>query len=127
MTAIRLLPFALALSLIACGPADDGHSVSSTDTETKAASAKAEKPATTSTNWQCGDLLVTTRFDDKSLESMTLQVSDHELVLKTIAAEDGARFADADGNEFWSRPGKVNLTLAGKPVASCKKSRDVSL
>ena len=48
-------------------------------------------------------------------------------MLKSADASDGARFTDAAGNEFWSRPGKVSLILAGEPEAVCTKSKDVSL
>jgi membrane-bound inhibitor of C-type lysozyme len=122
VTVIRLLPFAIALALIACKPADH-----STETAPPAASAKQDSAAATSTNWQCGERHVATRFADESLESMTLQLSDRALVLKSADANDGARFTDAAGNEFWSRPGKVSLILAGEPEAVCTKSKDVSL
>lgn len=56
-----------------------------------------------------------------------LQLSDRALVLKSVDASDGARFTDAAGNEFWSRPGKVSLILAGEPEVACTKSKDVSL
>lgn len=128
MTVIRLLPFAIALALIACTPADRSDSDSmSAETTPSAASTKQDRTAATSTNWQCGERHVATRFDDESLESMTLQLSDRALVLKSADASEGARFTDAAGNEFWSRPGKVSLTLTGEPEAVCTKSKDVSL
>ncbi|HEV8695276.1 MAG TPA: MliC family protein [Lysobacter sp.] len=113
------------MALIACKPADQGDSASTpaATTTPPATAAKTHKPATTATNWQCGDLSVATRFDDESLESMTLTQSGQELTLKTVETDEGARFADAAGNEFWSRPGKVSVTLAGKPMTDCKKSR----
>jgi membrane-bound inhibitor of C-type lysozyme len=122
VTVIRLLPIVIALALIACKPADH-----STETAPPAASAKQHSAATTSTNWQCGERHVATRFADESLESMTLQLSERALVLKSADASDGARFTDAAGNEFWSRPGKVSLILAGEPEVVCTKSKDVSL
>ena len=125
MTFIRLLPFALAVALIACKPAgeSDSQSTPAATSTTPPAAAKPHKPATTATNWQCGDMSVATRFDDDSLQSMTLTHSGQELTLKTIATDEGARFADGAGNEFWSRPGKVSLTLAGKPATNCKKNK----
>ena len=126
MTVIRLLPFAIALALIACKPADHDESIS-TETAPPAASAKQERATATSTNWQCGERHVATRFADESLESMTLQLSDRALTLKSADAGDGARFTDAAGNEFWSRPGKVSLILTGEPEVVCTKSKDVSL
>jgi hypothetical protein len=75
------------------------------------------------TRWRCGDVAVATHFDDASLESITLQTPERTLTLKSMAHEDGARFADAAGNEFWSRPGKVNLTQVGQPMVECRKER----
>jgi membrane-bound inhibitor of C-type lysozyme len=123
VTVIRLLPFALAVALIACKPAGESDSQSTPAAASTTPTAAKPQPATTATNWQCGDMSVSTRFDDDSLESMTLTHSGQELTLKTIATDEGARFADAAGNEFWSRPGNVSLSLAGKPATNCKKSK----
>ena len=75
------------------------------------------------TRWRCGDLPVSTHFDDDSLESITLETPDRELTLKSMANEDGVRFADAAGTEFWSRPGKVTFSRIGQPVLECTKDR----
>ena len=77
------------------------------------------RTASAVTRWRCGDLAVATHFDDDSLESITLETPDRELTLKSMANEDGARFADAAGNEFWSRPGKVTFTRIGQPAVEC--------
>lgn len=114
----------LFLSLPGCKPADQQESdaPAAADVAVPAAPAPTHRPATAVTHWQCGKLTVATHFDDDSLESITLETPERMLTLKSMANEDGARFADAAGNEFWSRPGKVSLTLVGQPTVECKKN-----
>lgn len=119
MTVIRLLPFMFTVALVACSPGSGSDPASSAAAATPAA---IPKPATTTARWQCGELRVTTRFDDEALQSMTLSHSGQELALKAVDADEGARFADAAGNEFWSRPGQVSLALADQPAIACSKS-----
>jgi hypothetical protein len=75
------------------------------------------------THWRCGEVAVATYLDDASLESITLRTPERTLTLKSMANEDGVRFADAAGNEFWSRPRKVNLTQVGQATVECRKER----
>lgn len=119
------LLLAVALPLIACKPTGPTDSTAAADTATTApAAAPAQhRKATEVTRWQCDKLVVATHFDDASLESITLETPERMLTLKSMANEDGARFADAAGNEFWSRPGKVSLTLVGQPAVECQKLR----
>jgi hypothetical protein len=114
-----------ALALTACKPAsqDQATADASTPSATPESAASAHRTATAVTRWRCGDLIVATHFDDDSLESITLETPDRELTLKSMANEDGARFADAAGNEFWSRPGKVTFTRIGQPAVECSKDR----
>lgn len=120
MSVFRLLPFAFAAVLVACS-APDSEAPLPMAGEAASLPAASRKPAITTANWQCGELAVVTRFDDEALQSMRLAHSGQELVLDSAEAEEGARFADAAGNEFWSRPGKVSLALAGKPAIECRK------
>lgn len=120
MTVIRLLPFMFAVALVDCSSGSGGDPAS--PASTAATPAAVPKPATTTARWQCGELSVTTRFDDEALQSMTLSHSGQKLALKAVDADEGARFAAA-GNEFWSRPGQVSLALAGQPAIACSKSR----
>jgi hypothetical protein len=85
--------------------------------------ASTHKTASAVTRWHCEGLTVATHFDDDSLESITLETPERTLTLKSMANEDGARFADAAGNEFWSRPGKVSLALVGQSALECRKDR----
>ena len=115
----------LAVSLVACKPASQDDAATPTDatTDAQATSAPQHKTATAVTKWLCGKLPVSTHFDDDSLESITLETPDRQLTLKSMANEDGARFADAAGNEFWSRPGKITLTQVGQSTVECTKDR----
>ncbi|HEY1139061.1 MAG TPA: MliC family protein [Lysobacter sp.] len=128
MASFRFLVLAgtplFALALAACKPAsqDDATTEAAAPTATPQA-ASTHKTATAVTRWRCGDLPVATHFDDDSLESITLETPDRELTLKSMANEDGVRFADAAGNEFWSRPGKVTFSRIGQPTLECTKDR----
>lgn len=134
MTTFRSLPtlacsvvaaFVLMLSLGACSPSGQQGIAAPADDAATAPPARAEhgRDAMAVTRWRCGEVAVSTHFDDASLESITLQTPERTLTLKSMANEDGARFADAAGNEFWSRPGKVNLTQVGQPTLECRKER----
>jgi hypothetical protein len=114
-----------ALGLTGCKPASQDHATTDVPASpaTPEPTASTHKTATAVTRWRCGDLPVSTHFDDDSLESITLETPDRELTLKSMANEDGVRFADAAGNEFWSRPGKVTFTRIGQPVVECTKDR----
>ncbi|GAB3092162.1 hypothetical protein [Lysobacter terrae] len=119
MTVRRLLPvLVLALPLLACKP-----SASEQTSGSSVAPPPEHKTASAPTHWQCDRLAVTTYFDDASLESITLETPERRFTLKSMADEGGARFADAAGNEFRSRPGSVVLALAGQPTAECRKLR----
>src|SRR5687767_1014869 len=91
------------LALTACTPAsqDQAEGDTATPSATPTAAPSTHRIASSVTRWRCGDLAVATHFDDDSLESITLETTDRELTLKSMANEDGARFADAAGNEFW--------------------------
>ncbi|WP_082538831.1 MliC family protein [Lysobacter sp. Root494] len=113
------------LALTACKPSSQDKTVADASAPPTASgtTASTHRTATAVTRWRCGELAVATHFDDESLESITLETADRELTLKSMANEDGARFADAAGNEFWSRPGRVTLTRVGQPVVECTKDR----
>lgn len=110
-----------AVALVACSSGSGSDPVS--PAVTAATPAAVPKPAPTTARWQCGESSVTTRFDDEALQSMTLSHAGRELALKAVDTDEGARFADTAGNEFWSRPDQVSLALAGQPAIACSKSR----
>lgn len=116
----------LALVLTACEPASrkDAITDAGTAADTPAATpASTHRTASAVTRWRCGELPVSTHFDDESLESITLETPERQLTLKSMAEEDGARFADAAGNEFRSRPGKVTFMQVGRAAIECTKDR----
>lgn len=130
MASFRLLAGAAAsllfASLIACKPAQNESAqapANAAPATTQAQPAPGHEQATAATKWTCGDIAVSTHFDDDSLESITLGTPERQFTLKSMANEDGARFADAAGNEFWSRPGKITFTQVGKPAVECTKAR----
>lgn len=118
-TVRRVLLSALPLALVACQPSAPAETVAPQAPEP----ASAHELATAVTHWRCDGLPVSTYFDDASLESITLGTPERTLTLKSMADEDGARFADAGGNEFRSRPGRVTLTLVGQSPVECRKDR----
>lgn len=126
---ILVVASALTVALAACKPAQQDEAATDTATAPDATTAQQPAPApthkaaTTVTRWSCGKLAVSTHFDDDSLESITLETPERMLTLKSMANEDGARFADAAGNEFWSRPGKVTFTQVGQSSVECTKER----
>lgn len=127
MTArLALLTFVttLTLGLTACEPVSRNDTADTAAATTgQPASASTHKPASAATRWRCGELPVSTYFDDDSLESITLRTPERQLTLKSMVNDEGARFADAGGNEFWSRPGKVTFTQVGQPTRECTKVR----
>ncbi|WP_114239523.1 MliC family protein [Dyella sp. C9] len=70
--------------------------------------------------YQCGDLAVTGRFTPDQVE---LSYGGKTLVLPHAVSADGARYADANGNEFWGKGLKdATFTLAGESPRTCSGS-----
>ena len=38
-----------------------------------------------------------------------------------VALDTGARYADANGNEFWDKGNTATLTLSGTPLRACTR------
>lgn len=127
MATIQLLSLAVVLCLTACQPGDHAaQAPAPTATPAPSPATKPDGEPTQTTHWQCGDLRIATRFNDETLDAITLMFSGRRLVLRETAAASGARFADDAGNEFWSHGRDVTLTLAGKDKAGCTKTRQPS-
>jgi uncharacterized membrane protein len=132
VTATRLLPAALVLSLLACKPGkpDEVPAPSATPSASQDASAQpvqgdpaqAHLSTPPPAHWQCGDLRIATRLDGAGRDAMSLLMSGRRLPLRAAPADAGARYADASGNEFWHRSGNAALTLAGKGAVACTRS-----
>jgi membrane-bound inhibitor of C-type lysozyme len=70
-------------------------------------------------DYQCGELAVSAVFrgEDRAM----LAIGDRKLDLALVPAASGAKYADGQGNEFWTRgPDEAMLTLAGEATRSCR-------
>ncbi|WOB25818.1 MULTISPECIES: MliC family protein [Xanthomonas] len=68
--------------------------------------------------WRCGTRAITTRFDPAT-DAVQLSVEGRTLTLLSAQAASGARFADAQGNQFWEHAGEATLSLAGGEAVKC--------
>jgi putative lipoprotein len=72
-------------------------------------------------HWQCGEIGVASHYlGDADL--IELSFSGRTLVLPIAVAASGARFADDQGSEFWTRGDSASLALPGEPVRECTRS-----
>lgn len=112
MTAIRRLYAIAPLLMLAACPAPEHATASAPDTKSPS--------ATHVYAYRCGDLAVTGHF---SREQVTLDMGGKTLMLPQAMSASGARYADAQGNEFWGKGLKdATLTLAGKAPRTCSGS-----
>ncbi|WP_017164566.1 MliC family protein, partial [Xanthomonas phaseoli] len=86
-------------------------------TPTPAAAADSPLAAQT-VAWRCGPRMVATRFD-AATDALQLTLEGRRLVLLSAQAASGARFADAQGNQFWEHAGEATLSLAGGEAIRC--------
>ncbi len=70
--------------------------------------------------WRCGEERVAARFDNRA-GTATLTHSRGELVLPQAISASGARYADVNGNEFWSKGSEATLTLSGREPVECRQ------
>jgi len=75
------------------------------------------------THWQCGDQRVAARFDNPA-QTVTVVHDRGELVLPQAVSASGARYADANGNEFWTKGPGGTLTLSGAAARDCTEIAD---
>lgn len=67
--------------------------------------------------YQCGDLRLEVRFREQDAE---IQLPDRTLTLPAAVAASGARYADDQGNVFWSKEsGSAMFTQAGAVSMRC--------
>ncbi|GAB1595753.1 MliC family protein [Lysobacter claricitrinus] len=76
-------------------------------------------------HWECGDLGVMSRFDDAPRQ-VRLSYNGASLALPITRSASGARYADARGNEFWTKGATGTLALAGEPPRDCVQALQVS-
>ncbi|AOL20863.1 hypothetical protein BGK55_18295 [Xanthomonas citri pv. malvacearum] len=82
-----------------------------------AAAADPTLPAQT-VAWRCGPRTIATRFD-AATDTLQLTLEGRTLILLSAQAASGARFADAQGNQFWEPAGESTLSLAGGEALKC--------
>ncbi|MGX5731071.1 YbaY family lipoprotein [Pseudoxanthomonas beigongshangi] len=82
--------------------------------------------AVVKTQWQCGDQRIGASFDNGPADNVSLDLGDKPLVLPHAVSASGARYADAAGNEFWTKGREGMLTLAGKEKVDCSQTDEVS-
>lgn len=129
----RLLAITLAVALAAChaAPGDDATPAASTGTPQvpdaqPAADDSAPAPAQTLvSHWQCGEMRISTHFDNVA-DQATLSVAGRQVVLRHAMSGSGARYADDQGNEFWSKGDSAQLTLAGEERRDCSLADEPS-
>lgn len=93
----------------------------------RAASAPAPAPAAPGplAHWECGELAVMSRFD-RAAGPARLDHDGHRLDLPLARSASGARYADAAGNEFWTKGATGTLALAGQPRRDCVQAAQAS-
>jgi membrane-bound inhibitor of C-type lysozyme len=75
----------------------------------------APAPEEPHTHYRCEDLQVTAYFNEAGVR---LEISGESVSLPRASAASGARYADAEGREFWTRDSAL-LTLPGQPRRQC--------
>lgn len=70
------------------------------------------------THWQCGPVRVDARFDPLA-DTVVLAFSGRSLQLPLAISASGARYADAAGNEFWTKGDAGTLTVDGEALPEC--------
>jgi len=84
-----------------------------------AACQRAQEPAIVNIfSYQCGEHEVGAVFTEQ--ERADLTIGERKLTLASVPAASGAKYADAQGNEFWTKGlDQGLLTLAGEEARSC--------
>lgn len=76
-------------------------------------------------HWECGELGLMSRHPDGAA-TVRLDANARGWTLPLARSASGARYADAAGNEFWTKGGTGRLTLAGEPARDCAQARQPS-
>lgn len=70
------------------------------------------------THWKCSGLGVAARFEADAAQ-VQLSFAGRSMMLPIARSASGARYADAGGNEFWTKGPTGTLSLAGEPRREC--------
>ncbi|WP_133479430.1 MliC family protein [Cognatilysobacter segetis] len=76
-------------------------------------------------HWECGELGVMSRYEAGAAR-VQLAFNGHRLALPIARSASGARYADARGNEFWTKGATGRLALAGEPARDCVEAAQPS-
>ena len=136
--AYRTAVLAVAAGLAACqaqapsadpgpGAATPAAAASPAGPSTAAAGHEASPPAGSAavangiieSQWECDDQHVAARFDNNA-GTVSVTHERGELLLPQVTSASGARYADANGNEFWNTGDQATLTLSGAPQRQCR-------
>jgi len=117
----RLSVTLAAVSLLVLGACQRS---SEPETPAAAASPVSSAPAGAvvlpSHSYQCGDLAVTATFD--GVGAVDLAYTAGPLTLPQVESASGARYADSQGNEFWSKGEDATFALAGQEKRTCVRA-----
>lgn len=80
-------------------------------TRVDAPAAGSDAAAGEETRWQCGEMIVATRFADDHAE---VRIPGITLRLRQQASASGAKYGDTDGNAFWMKGDSATFTLQGE-------------
>lgn len=74
-------------------------------------------------SYRCGELAVSAVFRGADRASVT--IGERKLELERVPAASGVKYADAAGNEFWTKGlDAALLTLAGEAMRTCVNPAD---
>lgn len=76
-------------------------------------------------HWECGDLGVMSRFDEGP-KQVRISYNGTSRTLPIARSASGARYADAHGNEFWTKGATGTLTLDSEPARDCVQAAQAS-
>ena len=71
------------------------------------------------TRWQCGEMVVATRFAGDHAEA---RIPGTTLRLQQQLSTSGAKYGDADGNAFWMKGDSATFTLQGEQARDCTRT-----
>lgn len=118
----------LALGMAACGRGGDAPgpgAAAGSDAVAAPVPGAGDPPARIlESQWRCGDQQVAARFDTGAAD-VTLTHDRGQLLLPQAISASGARYADDNGNEFWTKGASGTLTLSGTPARECTQLQPV--
>ena len=88
-------------------------------TRVDAPAADSDAAAGDETRWQCGEMIVATRFAGDHAE---VRIPGTTLRLQQQASASGAKYGDANGNAFWMKGDSATFTLQGEEARDCTRT-----